>query len=96
MKSCFYCGESATTKDHIIPASLGGLRTKKNTVDACKLCNNTRCNIPQEDFIRFMNFIKEKGLKYSSLSGRVRRNLKAEFLKKTGIRVAPIQTDKVH
>lgn len=40
---CHYCGEPATTLDHLIPVSLGGT-TKDGVVPACATCNRSRGN----------------------------------------------------
>lgn len=37
--SCVYCGEKATTIDHVIPRALGGQSTYENCVAACHPCN---------------------------------------------------------
>lgn len=81
---CFYCGEIANTKDHVIPISKGGSKNGK-TVSCCKLCNGTRGNLPQEDFIKFIDFVKYKRKKLSSLSRTQRKNLKNQFFRETGI-----------
>jgi hypothetical protein len=39
---CAYCGESGTTKDHVIPLSRGGDNTIDNIVPACRLCNSSK------------------------------------------------------
>lgn len=39
---CAYCGRTATTIDHIQPASRGGLNTWENTVGACVKCNSKK------------------------------------------------------
>lgn len=39
---CGYCGGTATTVDHINPASRGGRNTWLNTVAACDPCNQAK------------------------------------------------------
>lgn len=39
---CAFCGKRATTIDHVIPRSKGGLNSWKNTVAACSPCNNKK------------------------------------------------------
>lgn len=43
---CLYCGQqfphSLLTRDHIMPASRGGLSVWKNCVTACRLCNQRK------------------------------------------------------
>ena len=40
--TCAYCGQEATTVDHIIPASLGGDAHPSNLVAACISCNSSK------------------------------------------------------
>jgi len=37
---CYYCGQEATTIDHIIPISKGGISSEDNCVPACHRCNS--------------------------------------------------------
>jgi 5-methylcytosine-specific restriction endonuclease McrA len=39
---CAYCGKDATTVDHVIPRSKGGLTTWENTVASCLKCNRKK------------------------------------------------------
>lgn len=40
---CQYCGvEGANTVDHVVPRSLGGKSTWRNTVAACNACNQRK------------------------------------------------------
>jgi 5-methylcytosine-specific restriction endonuclease McrA len=41
---CFYCGEPASTIDHVIPRSHGGSHDADNLVAACHRCNQTAGN----------------------------------------------------
>ena len=45
---CVYCGGEGTTRDHIIPKSLGG----KETVPACYRCNQAKGNLFLACFLR--------------------------------------------
>lgn len=47
---CAYCGDPATTMDHVIPLSRGGLHEPENVVPACKPCNFEKHNKMPEDF----------------------------------------------
>ena len=39
---CCFCGERATTRDHVVPTARGGRNDWKNVVAACKPCNNRK------------------------------------------------------
>lgn len=41
---CAYCGDNATTVDHIMPKSRGGGNTWDNLIAACFPCNNKKDN----------------------------------------------------
>ncbi|MBM0128013.1 HNH endonuclease [Pimelobacter simplex] len=41
---CAYCGDHATTIDHLLPQSRGGGWTWMNTVAACSRCNGRKAN----------------------------------------------------
>lgn len=86
---CFYCNEPATTKDHVIPkAKLLKTQTiKNNTVPACKLCNTTRGCVPQEDFIKFSQWLNIKDFSFKGMTKRNRRAVKMMFYRETGIRI---------
>ena len=43
-RTCAYCGEHATTIDHIHPRSKGGKNTWQNLVAACQKCNHKKGN----------------------------------------------------
>lgn len=89
MEKCIYCGEEATTKDHIIPRSWGGSNDKSNLVPACKLCNTTRGDLAQEAFIQFLVFMKAEGKVLKELSRNQRKMMKYRFLRETGIEIGP-------
>jgi 5-methylcytosine-specific restriction endonuclease McrA len=39
---CFYCGEPATERDHILPLSRGGSDYIGNILPSCRGCNNSK------------------------------------------------------
>lgn len=39
---CVYCGDSATTWDHVVPLCRGGAYGAENRVPACKPCNSSK------------------------------------------------------
>jgi 5-methylcytosine-specific restriction endonuclease McrA len=40
--SCFYCGRSGGTVDHVVPLSRGGQHAEGNLVPACRSCNSSK------------------------------------------------------
>jgi hypothetical protein len=41
---CHYCGDQATSRDHIIPQSVGGKSVWWNLVSACEPCNRAKAD----------------------------------------------------
>lgn len=41
---CAYCGAAATSIDHVVPRSRGGLHTWDNVVAACRRCNHIKAD----------------------------------------------------
>lgn len=39
---CTYCGDPATTADHVIPLNMGGTDEIANLVAACHPCNSSK------------------------------------------------------
>lgn len=60
---CFYCGDvfilALFSADHVTPVSRGGLKGKKNTVGACKTCNNKKGNMTLAEFLS-TDYLKEE------------------------------------
>ena len=57
---CAYCGDHATTVDHLLPASRGGAWTWLNTVAACRRCNGRKANRTPEEAgmrLRFQPYV---------------------------------------
>lgn len=46
---CAYCGGSATTVDHVMPRSRGGVDSWANLVGCCVRCNNVKGNRTPEE-----------------------------------------------
>ena len=46
--NCVYCGDIATTKDHVIPKSRGG----KTTLPCCLRCNAAKSDLPLSKFLQ--------------------------------------------
>lgn len=49
---CAYCGEKATTLDHVIARSRGGLTVAENLAPACHRCNGAKSNLDWLDWFR--------------------------------------------
>ncbi len=56
--TCLWCGEEATTVDHIIPYSEGGPYHPVNLFCACEKCNQKRKN---DDVILFLELLAGEG-----------------------------------
>lgn len=53
--ACAYCGGTATTIDHILPESRGGLWSWANNAAACERCNGRKGNrTPEEAGMRLL------------------------------------------
>jgi len=48
---CVYCGDPATTFDHIIPVSKGGNTTRGNVAPACISCNSSKKDRDLDQFL---------------------------------------------
>lgn len=53
---CAYCGEEATTRDHIVPRSRGGKDEWMNVVAACQPCNASKNDLSLEEWGRELQF----------------------------------------
>ncbi len=87
VKLCHYCGDQASTQDHIVPLSRGGKNHPSNKVDACGTCNSNKSNNTYEEFTLFIEFVKKEKGSWKPLTKAQRRILKSRFLKETGIRI---------
>lgn len=61
--TCFYCGEMATSKDHMLPQVYGD--GSGDTVPACRECNSTlSCIAPESIEERFKHLYRKYVSKY--------------------------------
>jgi 5-methylcytosine-specific restriction endonuclease McrA len=51
---CHYCGEPATTRDHVVPVSKGGRAGNGNIVPACNRCNQLKGSMDYREFMGLM------------------------------------------
>ena len=52
-RSCVYCGEEATTFDHVIPRAHGGLDHHLNLVPVCHTCNTAKGALDAAEFYEY-------------------------------------------
>lgn len=63
---CWYCGTTLTKKkvwqnctiEHIIPKSLSGGDDFNNLALACSICNRAKYNLPVEEFLEWLAFVR--------------------------------------
>lgn len=53
---CGYCGEPATTLDHVKPKVKGGLTVRSNLIPACRGCNCRKGHADMLDWFRQQHF----------------------------------------
>lgn len=47
---CWYCGQAADNRDHVIPRSKGGSNKHINLVPSCRACNDMKSDLTLEEF----------------------------------------------
>ncbi|HXX63687.1 MAG TPA: HNH endonuclease signature motif containing protein [Bacteroidota bacterium] len=65
---CYFCGEKATTIDHLLARSKGGTNGFDNLVSACALCNTMKSDKSYDELIAFCTALEtattqKRGLK---------------------------------
>ena len=55
-KSCVYCGQPATTVDHVIPKSRGGHNGYSNLVPCCQFCNKEKGNMTYDEYMTWRHW----------------------------------------
>lgn len=53
-RKCVYCGQPATTVDHLRPVSIGGTDEFENLAPCCTTCNTRKGNRTAEEHIRYI------------------------------------------
>jgi hypothetical protein len=56
---CGYCGDQATSLDHIIPRFKSGSSHRNNLLPACRRCNANKASSKMEDWYRQQSFFTE-------------------------------------
>ena len=56
---CGYCGEEATSLDHIIPRFRSGSSNRNNLLPACRRCNTNKASAKMEDWYVQQDFYSE-------------------------------------
>lgn len=59
---CGYCGEKATSLDHIIPRYRSGNSNRNNLLPCCTRCNQNKASSKMEDWYRQQSFFSETKL----------------------------------
>jgi hypothetical protein len=63
---CGYCGEEATSLDHIVPKFRSGSSNRNNLIPACRRCNTNKASNQMEEWYEqqsFFSFAKIKKIK---------------------------------
>jgi len=56
---CGYCGNEATSLDHIIPRFKSGSSNRDNLLPACQRCNMSKASEPMEAWYKRQEFFKQ-------------------------------------
>lgn len=59
---CGYCGEKATSLDHIIPRFKSGSSNRNNLLPACRSCNANKASSKMEEWFFSQDFFSEQKL----------------------------------
>lgn len=59
---CAYCGDSATSLDHIIPRYKSGSSNRNNLIPSCQRCNSNKASYDMEEWYRKQEYFCEKRL----------------------------------
>jgi len=56
---CGYCGEDATSLDHIIPRFRSGTSNRNNLIPACRRCNTNKASSKMEEWYQQQEFFSQ-------------------------------------
>ena len=56
---CGYCGDEATSLDHIIPRFKSGSSNRNNLVPACRRCNSNKASMKMEEWYQQQEFFDQ-------------------------------------
>jgi hypothetical protein len=56
---CGYCGDAATSLDHIIPRFKSGSSNRNNLMPACRRCNASKASTKMEDWYQQQDFFTQ-------------------------------------
>ena len=59
---CGYCGDKATSLDHIVPRFKSGSSNRNNLVPACRRCNQNKASHDMEEWYRQQDYFSEERL----------------------------------
>jgi hypothetical protein len=59
---CGYCGEKATSLDHIIPRFKSGSSNRNNLLPACRSCNANKASSKMEEWFLSQSFFTQQKL----------------------------------
>ena len=59
---CGYCGDKATSLDHIVPRFKSGSSNRNNLVPACRRCNQNKASNDMEEWYRQQDYFCEERL----------------------------------
>jgi 5-methylcytosine-specific restriction endonuclease McrA len=57
---CGYCGEDATSLDHIVPRFRSGSSNRNNLIPACRRCNTNKASAKMEEWYRQQDYFTEE------------------------------------
>ena len=59
---CGYCGEKATSLDHIVPRFKSGSSNRNNLIPCCQRCNSNKASSEMESWYKQQTFFEQDKL----------------------------------